>query len=244
VRSSDDVVIGEQSVCGTNDEATPAAIADTDDGVDRERWAEVERVHHYAEKYAPELFKQTFADASKVVMRAKAGRPGRDEGNVANGHINSSTLSSNSRERTMRRLRRDRPDLAERVDAGELGKRVEEIETDLDDARQAVRAIKNSTTDKKDREQQRSVGRPEILYDNQKDVQEFAPTGNRTDAMLRRLRHAAEDPNRPDQRVAAIYQRVLAGEISAHAGMVEAGFRKRPPNLAISKRRQRLPALT
>jgi hypothetical protein len=47
------------------------------------------------------------------------------------------------------------------------------------------------------------------------------PTGTSVKAALRRLR----DPQkgRPD-----IHARVLAGELSAHAGMIEAGFRKGP----------------
>jgi hypothetical protein len=44
------------------------------------------------------------------------------------------------------------------------------------------------------------------------------PTGTSRAYALRRLRE-----QRPD-----IHARVLAGEISPHAGMVEAGFRKRP----------------
>jgi hypothetical protein len=45
------------------------------------------------------------------------------------------------------------------------------------------------------------------------------PSGNSAAAALRRL-----ERYRPD-----ILNRVLAGEMSAHAGMIEAGFRKRPP---------------
>ena len=44
------------------------------------------------------------------------------------------------------------------------------------------------------------------------------PSGNSRAAFLRRLRK-----DRPD-----IHGRVLAGELSAYAGMVEAGFRKKP----------------
>ena len=47
-----------------------------------------------------------------------------------------------------------------------------------------------------------------------------APTGTSTEAFLRRL-----DKDRPD-----IHARVLAGELSAHAGMIEAGFRKKAPS--------------
>jgi len=44
------------------------------------------------------------------------------------------------------------------------------------------------------------------------------PSGNSRAAFLRRLRK-----DRPD-----IHARVLAGELSPYAGMIEAGFRKRP----------------
>ena len=44
------------------------------------------------------------------------------------------------------------------------------------------------------------------------------PSGNSAAAFLRRLRTA-----RPD-----LHARVLAGEISAYAGMIEAGWRSRP----------------
>ena len=44
------------------------------------------------------------------------------------------------------------------------------------------------------------------------------PSGNSRAAFLRRLRKG-----RPD-----IHARVLAGELSPHAGMIEAGFRKKP----------------
>jgi hypothetical protein len=56
------------------------------------------------------------------------------------------------------------------------------------------------------------------LYNNNADIQVTrAPTGTSRAAALRRLRK-----NRPD-----IHARVLAGELSPHAGMREAGFRKR-----------------
>ncbi len=51
-------------------------------------------------------------------------------------------------------------------------------------------------------------------FDN---VQTLAPTGNSTDAALRRLRK-----DRPD-----LHQRVINKELSAHAAMIEAGFRKK-----------------
>jgi hypothetical protein len=57
------------------------------------------------------------------------------------------------------------------------------------------------------------------LFDNKRfGVQEVrAPTGNAAAAALRRLRK-----DRPD-----IHERVLAGELTANAGMIEAGFRKK-----------------
>jgi hypothetical protein len=56
------------------------------------------------------------------------------------------------------------------------------------------------------------------VYNGSRDVH-IRPSGNSAAAALRRL-----ERYRPD-----ILDRVLAGEISAHAGMVEAGFRKRRP---------------
>jgi hypothetical protein len=50
------------------------------------------------------------------------------------------------------------------------------------------------------------------------------PSGNSRAALLRRLRK-----DRPD-----IHARVLAGDLSPYAGMVEAGFRKRPPPVTAS----------
>lgn len=59
----------------------------------------------------------------------------------------------------------------------------------------------------------------DLFDNNQNVVQEVkAPVGNTIAAALRRLRK-----DRPD-----IHQRVLDAEITAHAGMVEAGFRKKP----------------
>lgn len=66
-----------------------------------------------------------------------------------------------------------------------------------------------------DRATQRPPGRPadDETLDN---VQGF-PSGNSAEAALRRLRK-----HRPD-----LHERVLAGELSAHAAAVEAGFRSR-----------------
>jgi len=57
------------------------------------------------------------------------------------------------------------------------------------------------------------------LFDNVDDIKEVkAPTGTSAAYAIRRLRK-----DRPD-----IHQRVLDGELTAHAGMIEAGFRKKP----------------
>jgi hypothetical protein len=55
------------------------------------------------------------------------------------------------------------------------------------------------------------------VYTDKRNVH-ISPSGNSRAAFLRRLRK-----DRPD-----IHARVLAGELSPHAGMVEAGFRKKP----------------
>jgi hypothetical protein len=84
-------------------------------------------------------------------------------------------------------------------------------------------AMKAQVIDAEQRANQRAPGsrgrgRPLDLYNNGSDVQVYrAPTGNSTAAVLRRL-----EKDRPD-----IHARVLNGEISGYAGMVEAGFRKR-----------------
>jgi hypothetical protein len=86
--------------------------------------------------------------------------------------------------------------------------------------RARVRAARRAQKiDAKDQASQRLGGRPrKTLYNGNGDVQGFkAPTGNSAAAALRRLRK-----DRPD-----IHTRVLAGEISPHAGMVEAGFRRK-----------------
>lgn len=66
-----------------------------------------------------------------------------------------------------------------------------------------------------DRAMQGRQGERTDLFDNVKEVK--APTGNSTDAALRRLRKDAPE----------LHQRVLSGELSPNAAMVEAGFRKK-----------------
>jgi hypothetical protein len=80
--------------------------------------------------------------------------------------------------------------------------------------------------DARDRQKQRPVGRPpnEILYNNKNDVQHYPPpTGNSTEAVLRRLRKDRLD----------LHTRVMK-ELSAHAAMIEAGFRTSRPRDPLS----------
>jgi hypothetical protein len=80
----------------------------------------------------------------------------------------------------------------------------------------AARAAQRA--DARDRANQRPVGRPKTVYNDNGDVHDLErPSGNSAAAFIRRLRK-----DRPD-----IHARVLAGEITPHAGMTEAGFRKR-----------------
>lgn len=76
-----------------------------------------------------------------------------------------------------------------------------------------------------DRELQRPVGRPldPEIVDN---VHNYSgrPDGNARDRAIRRLRSEAEQGN---ETAAGLHADVLAGRISAHAAMVQAGFRSR-----------------
>jgi hypothetical protein len=99
----------------------------------------------------------------------------------------------------------------------ELGKRVEEIEVELDAAKQAQLAAKNrdlneTTPDLKE------PHRPEKSRDNNNDTR--VSTGGESDTAAYAIAKLRKD--RPD-----IHARVLAGELSPNAGMVEAGFRKK-----------------
>jgi hypothetical protein len=55
------------------------------------------------------------------------------------------------------------------------------------------------------------------VYNENDDVHISRPAGNSAAAAIRRLRKDRSD----------IHARVLAGELSPHAGMIEAGFRKK-----------------
>jgi hypothetical protein len=93
--------------------------------------------------------------------------------------------------------------------------------------------------DAEDRENQRPPGRPKTVSNENNVTDSFKGrphSGTRAEA-LRRLRD-----NRPD-----IHARVLVGELSPHAGMIEAGFRKktvRKRRSPIEQVRKLLPKLT
>jgi hypothetical protein len=63
------------------------------------------------------------------------------------------------------------------------------------------------------------------LYNNVKEV-ESAPVGNSAEYALRKLRKDAPE----------LHARVIAGDLSPHGAMVEAGFRRRPVPLDQAKR--------
>jgi hypothetical protein len=81
-----------------------------------------------------------------------------------------------------------------------------------------VRLIRKSLD--ADRASRRPSGRPKTVYNGERDVHSSRPAGNSAAAALRRL-----ERYRPD-----LLDRVLAGEISAHSAMLEAGFRRRARN--------------
>jgi hypothetical protein len=70
--------------------------------------------------------------------------------------------------------------------------------------------------DAKDRAQQRQGGRPKTVDNGGGNINSSRPSGTSKAYALRRLRK-----DRPD-----LHARVLAGEISAHAAMITAGFRR------------------
>jgi hypothetical protein len=99
-------------------------------------------------------------------------------------------------------------------------------------------AIKAREIDAKDRKNARPahVHIQRDVDNNNADVN-VRPTGNSAAAALRRLRK-----DRPD-----IHARVLAGELTAHAGMIEAGFRKKRPSRKLTwlqKIRRMIPKLS
>lgn len=86
---------------------------------------------------------------------------------------------------------------------------------------QRQRAERNQALDAADQANKRDPGRPKTVSTAENDGNSFGrPVGNEAAYALRRLRK-----DRPD-----IHARVLAGELTPHAGMVEAGFRKKRPS--------------
>jgi hypothetical protein len=91
-----------------------------------------------------------------------------------------------------------------------------------DFAKARDRAKTATEIDKADRANLRPVGTnqySEGVYNKKSDVH-TRPEGNTAAAFIRRLRKG-----RPD-----IHGRVLAGEMTPHAGMIEAGFRQKAPS--------------
>jgi hypothetical protein len=87
------------------------------------------------------------------------------------------------------------------------------------DRARVLAARRAQKIDAKDLANQRPAGRPKNVYNGSRDIHNYErPSGTSRAAALRRLRKA-----RPD-----LHARVLAGEISAHAGMIAAGFRGTP----------------
>jgi hypothetical protein len=102
---------------------------------------------------------------------------------------------------------------------GELGKRVDVIEAERDAVRRKVKELKANAIDAKTQDLQ-EVGTNRYtssLDTKEKDIKARRPDGTSAARALRKLRQ-----DRPD-----IHARVLSGELSPHAGMVEAGFRKK-----------------
>lgn len=120
----------------------------------------------------------------------------------------------------------------------ELGKRIEEVELELDTAKQDLHAQKNkvldvTTPDLKEAHRPKNEDKP----DTQKNDVRLKHYGNTNTYAIAKLRR-----DRPD-----IHARVLAGELTANAGMVEADFRKKAPSkkkTILQKIQKLLPQLT
>ena len=121
----------------------------------------------------------------------------------------------------------------------ELGKRVEEIEAELSAASQELREQKNKIAKQaldKATPNLKDVGHPSS-NDSDKTNDATIGTNRGSEYAIAKLRAA-----RPD-----IHQRVLDGELSPNAGMVEAGFRKKPKSrkmTTLARIKKLLPKLT
>lgn len=116
----------------------------------------------------------------------------------------------------------------------EIGKRFADVDAEIEAVKRGVRETKAKAIEAQTPDLP-SQGRPGKGSDNKNGTTFSAKRGN--DYAIARLRR-----DRPD-----IHARVLAGEITAHAGMVEAGFRKLRPSRrqsALQKIIRLLPRLT
>lgn len=103
--------------------------------------------------------------------------------------------------------------VSEPVPIGGLGTTVDRLKTYCRDDIKALDAITEAT-------QKKPTGRPpkedREIVDNVNDLSE-RPTGNSRERALRKLRKDAPE----------LHKRVLSNELSCHAAMIEAGFRKK-----------------
>lgn len=74
-----------------------------------------------------------------------------------------------------------------------------------------------------DKEVANPIGTNQYSDEGVYNIHNQRPAGTSRDAILRRLRK-----NRPD-----LYQKILRGELTCNAAMIEAGFRKKPTNLEL-----------
>jgi hypothetical protein len=119
---------------------------------------------------------------------------------------------------SVRDMVRDGYDLSPaEVDVAREWLRLNPPDGDLPFQRVLDRAAAYRAADEKVKADRRPGGRPPKTFDTSDgDVKGFAPTGNSVSYALQKLRD-----ERPD-----LHSRVLAGELTANAAMVEAGFRK------------------
>jgi hypothetical protein len=96
---------------------------------------------------------------------------------------------------------------------------------ELDDSRLLGDVLVADAADRKAKEQQPHGGDRSKLDNKKGDINLAYPTGTSRAAALRRLRK-----DRPD-----IHARVLRGELTPNAGMIEAGFRKKPKSRKLSR---------
>lgn len=143
--------------------------------------------------------------------------------NVQASKVNAPT--GNAESTALRRLRH------ERFEEFARARPLRGLGVDVGLVRRAV-ANDRSVRDALDRELQNAAGRPPAneTVDNVNGFER--PTGNATDAALRRLRKEAEAGN---AEVAGLRDEVLAGRLSAHQAMVRAGFRPKTLTVPVDR---------